>query len=67
MLTPGGNLIGDDYFPNGEWPEVRAAFDAFFSEQGISLIDVAMESVLSAKEARAMMQFDTSDCTCIEA
>jgi predicted O-methyltransferase YrrM len=36
QLTPGGILIGDDYFKKpligqGKWPEVRQAFDEFFS------------------------------------
>ena len=30
MLTPGGVLIADDYFPNGEgWPGVLRAVDEF--------------------------------------
>jgi len=35
QLTPGGVLIGDDYFKSwlgkGKWPEVRQAFDEFFA------------------------------------
>jgi hypothetical protein len=35
QLTPGGILIGDDYFKplfgKGKWPEVRQAFDEFFA------------------------------------
>lgn len=36
QLTPGGVLIGDDYFKKpligqGKWPEVRQAFDEFFA------------------------------------
>ena len=38
QLTPGGVLIGDDYFKKplvgaGKWPEVRQAFDEFFAVQ----------------------------------
>ena len=38
QLTPGGVLIGDDYFKKplvgaGKWPEVRQAFDEFFAAQ----------------------------------
>jgi predicted O-methyltransferase YrrM len=36
QLTPGGILIGDDYFRpllgKGKWPEVRQAFDGFFAD-----------------------------------
>jgi predicted O-methyltransferase YrrM len=36
QLTPGGALIGDDYFKKplvgaGKWPDVRQAFDEFFA------------------------------------
>jgi predicted O-methyltransferase YrrM len=36
QLTPGGVLVGDDYFRKplvgqGKWPEVRQAFDEFFA------------------------------------
>ena len=35
QLSPGGVLIGDDYFKSflglGKWPEVRQAFDEFFA------------------------------------
>lgn len=31
LLRPGGVLVGDDYFADGDrWPEVREAFHAFF-------------------------------------
>jgi predicted O-methyltransferase YrrM len=29
-LAPGGILIGDDYYTDGNWPGVRQAFDEFF-------------------------------------
>jgi Methyltransferase domain len=31
LISPGGILIGDDYYRNGAWPGVRRAFDEFFS------------------------------------
>jgi hypothetical protein len=34
ILQPGGQLIGDDYYPSGEfWPGVRKAFDRFCAER----------------------------------
>lgn len=36
LLTPGGILIGDDYFTEGHWPEVRQAFDDFFGARGLT-------------------------------
>lgn len=38
-LTPGGLLIGDDYFEDGRWATVRAAFNDFFAPLGISTIE----------------------------
>jgi hypothetical protein len=31
VLAPGGMLIGDDYYADGTWATVRAAFDDFFA------------------------------------
>ena len=31
MIRPGGWLVGDDYVHDGNWPEVRRAFDDFYS------------------------------------
>jgi methyltransferase family protein len=30
ILAPGGVLLGDDYYTNGQWPGVRKAFDEHF-------------------------------------
>ena len=35
LLRAGGVLIGDDYAPDGGWPEVRQAFDDFFGARGL--------------------------------
>jgi predicted O-methyltransferase YrrM len=40
LVRPGGILIGDDYNTNGVWPEVRQAFDEFFSQLGITSFEV---------------------------
>lgn len=36
LIRPGGMLIGDDYNTNGEWPEVRQAFDEYFGKRDLS-------------------------------
>lgn len=33
QMNDGGTLIGDDYYDNGVWPEVRKAIDDFLSNQ----------------------------------
>lgn len=38
-LRPGGALIGDDYYTDGRWPDVRRAFDAFFTRSAIEHSD----------------------------
>ena len=35
ILTPGGLLIGDDYYPKDGWPGVKQAFDEFFGPLGL--------------------------------
>ena len=36
ILRPGGQLIGDDYYPTGDlWPGVRKAFDRFCAEHAV--------------------------------
>lgn len=39
VLAPGGLLVGDDYFTNGQWVTVRAAFDDFFGAMGFPPIE----------------------------
>jgi predicted O-methyltransferase YrrM len=39
VLLPGGLLVGDDYFTNGQWPTVKAAFDDFFAPLGLGAIE----------------------------
>jgi predicted O-methyltransferase YrrM len=39
LLTPGGLLVGDDYFVDGTWPTVRQAFDDFFGALGIQPLE----------------------------
>ncbi len=39
LLAPGGALIGDDYYADGPWPEVKAAFDHFFAGPGMPEIE----------------------------
>jgi len=40
LLREGGILIGDDYHSSGDtWPEVRAAFQSFFSTTQIEAVD----------------------------
>ncbi len=41
LLTPGGILVGDDYYTSGVWPGVRQAFDNFFS--ALNLIPIEHE------------------------
>ena len=36
VLRPGGTLIGDDYREGNDWPEVKRAFDDFFSGHGLT-------------------------------
>jgi hypothetical protein len=38
-LKPGGQLIGDDYHTNGDWPDVRRAFDDFLSHQSLAPLE----------------------------
>jgi hypothetical protein len=33
QINPGGMLLGDDYYDNGAWPEVRRAIDGFFASE----------------------------------
>ena len=37
LIAPGGALIGDDYYQDGPWPEVKAAFDDFFAGAGLPI------------------------------
>jgi glycosyltransferase involved in cell wall biosynthesis len=41
LLADGGVLIGDDYFANGLWPDVKRAFDDFFEGLNINSIENA--------------------------
>src|ERR1700693_507992 len=34
-----GIMIGDDYYENGTWPEVKAAFDDFIRARGVTHIE----------------------------
>lgn len=36
LLPVGGVFIGDDYWPNGQWPEVRQAIDDFLPTVGVT-------------------------------
>lgn len=39
LLEPGGAFIGDDYFAAELWPEVKLAFDNFFSDLQLTPIE----------------------------
>jgi predicted O-methyltransferase YrrM len=39
MLAQGGTLVGDDYYMNGTWATVRAAFDDFFGVLNLTPIE----------------------------
>jgi GR25 family glycosyltransferase involved in LPS biosynthesis len=39
VLKHNGIIIGDDYYTNGTWPEVKAAFDDFFRARGMVHIE----------------------------
>jgi SAM-dependent methyltransferase len=39
LLRGGGVLIGDDYAPDGGWPEVCRAFDDYFGELGLTPLE----------------------------
>jgi hypothetical protein len=41
LVRRGGMLIGDDYNTNGVWPEVRQAFDEFFSQHRLTPFEIA--------------------------
>lgn len=39
LLAPGGILVGDDYFEDGRWATVKAAFNDFFGPLGITELE----------------------------
>jgi predicted O-methyltransferase YrrM len=39
ILAQGGVIVGDDYYTNGTWPEVRKAFDEFFGALSLTPIE----------------------------
>lgn len=41
VLRPGGLLIGDDYDPNGGWPDVKRAFDDFIKMKPVNNFEFA--------------------------
>jgi predicted O-methyltransferase YrrM len=56
QLTPGGVLVGDDYFKKpligqGKWPEVRQAFDEFFAANAHTIFETGEGKCFAGKPA----------------
>lgn len=39
VLSEGGVLVGDDYYPETGWPDVKRAFDEFFHNKGYAELE----------------------------
>lgn len=55
VLAPGGMLVGDDYFEDGRWETVKAAFDDFFGPMGIRGIENINGKCRISKPAEAQV------------
>ena len=63
-LRPGGVMIGDDYFSNGNWPGVKAAFDEFTARNRLAYDDlepkIRIRKPSAAAPARRLPNFGLS-------